>query len=1182
MVKRSSLPSTFRSLILTWPILRLVTIGLILVAIGGLWELFFSGAHILHLLSWLIAILILAIAIAIIIYVAQLAGRSEDHIAHERLRMALISGKSVGWNLDLKTGHNDWFGDLQTIFGIPSETFRIQLGEFYSYVHLEDRARVAAAVDDARDNHKPYTCEFRVVQKDGTQRRVTATGKFVYANGGKPIRMLGIAVDVTDRKEAEEALGQSEEKFSKAFRHSPVALALTSKRDHRILDVNETFERHSGWKRDEIVGLNSLDLNMWVDLRERDELLRRSMGEGPTLDLEVQYQRKDGTRGSGLASVESIQIAGEPCVLTAIVEVTDRKRAEEALRRQQHDLSEAQRLAHVGSWEWDAESGMIKWSEELHRIYGLDPAQPAPTFEELPKLYTSETWNRLLEAMESRSFPDMEMEIIRPDGTRRWIQTHFEPTRDENGGITKFRGVSQDITEEKHTRDRLRENEARINAIVNSAMDAIITVDEERRIVLFNAAAEKIFQCSANDAVGTNVERFIPSPFPLDHDTTVKSLAQATGMSNTGALEKLYALRANGDIFPIEASTSQAVAYGKKLFTVIVRDITKRLRDEEALRESERKFRRVVQHIGDAVLSHDAEGHISFANDRFLELFGFRREQLPELTFEHYIAPEFRDEIRNRHQRRLRGEAVPTHFEFEGLRSDGTRRWLEVNVVSITDHEGKIVGTQAAMRDITERKRTEQVIHDSEQRLRHLIESSSDWVYEMDRNGFYKYAGPQCRQLLGYEPEELIGKKPLDFMLRDEALQLGEVFQSLLAEPRRFSGLESTRVRKDNCLVIWETSGVPVFDKAGNFCGYRGLARDITARHRAEQALRESEERFRLLANTAPVMIWTAGTDRACDYVNKPWLDFTGRSLQQELGDGWTELIHPHDVERCFNTYVEAFNTLGSFEMQYRLRRYDGEYRWILDTGVPRFNTDGTFVGYIGSGLDITERKQAEEAIASIGRRLIEAHEQERTWIGRELHDDINQRLALLAVELEQCTHAGSGIEIAEKISHAQQRILEIARDVQSLSHRLHSSKLEYLGLVKAANSFCKELSNQYNVVVRFTHMDVPFTLSKEVSLCLFRVLQEALQNAVKHSGSDHLAVHLQGTSDWIELRVMDTGLGFEEPEAFARQGIGLISMRERLHMVHGEFFVESKPGGGTTISARVPLPLTAVKAMAG
>ena len=249
----------------------------------------------------------------------------------------------------------------------------------------------------------------------------------------------------------------------------------------------------------------------------------------------------------------------------------------------------------------------------------------------------------------------------------------------------------------------------------------------------------------------------------------------------------------------------------------------------------------------------------------------------------------------------------------------------------------------------------------------------------------------------------------------------------------------------------------------------------------------------------------------------------------------------------------------------------------------PRFNPDGTFAGYIGSCIDITERKLAEESLATIGRRLIEAQEEERAWIGRELHDDINQRLALLAVELDQWRQqARSTPDFREHIRHAQERISQIAKDVQGLSHRLHSSKLEYLGLATAANSFCRELSEQNKIEVQFRHTGLPRNLPKEVSLCLFRVLQEALQNAVKHSGVRSFAVDLEGSVDLINLTVADFGSGFEEEEAFTRQGLGLISMRERLHLVRGELSVNSKPGAGTTIRARVPLKAIEYHALAG
>jgi signal transduction histidine kinase len=212
--------------------------------------------------------------------------------------------------------------------------------------------------------------------------------------------------------------------------------------------------------------------------------------------------------------------------------------------------------------------------------------------------------------------------------------------------------------------------------------------------------------------------------------------------------------------------------------------------------------------------------------------------------------------------------------------------------------------------------------------------------------------------------------------------------------------------------------------------------------------------------------------------------------------------------------------------------------------------------------------------LSTVSQKLIEAHEEERTRIARELHDDINQRLALLSVNLD-CLKAdlpSSRFDVNQALDEANNQLCEIASDVQALSHRLHSSKLEHLGLPRAAKGFCRELADRQKVEIDFHAENVPGELPRDIALCLFRVLQEALQNAIKHSGSKHFQVSLTGGTTELELTVRDDGKGFDPEEAFKGRGIGLTSMRERLKLVDGCILIDSQLQHGTKIQARVPL----------
>ncbi len=384
--------------------------------------------------------------------------------------------------------------------------------------------------------------------------------------------------------------------------------------------------------------------------------------------------------------------------------------------------------------------------------------------------------------------------------------------------------------------------------------------------------------------------------------------------------------------------------------------------------------------------------------------------------------------------------------------------------------------------------------------------------------------------------------------------------------------LELEMLRPDGTIRWIFVHGEVERDKNGNIVRWRGTARDNTDRRNTIQALRESEQRFRLVANNAPVLIWMAGTDALCNYFNQPWLEFTGRSLEAELGDGWAEGVHPEDLKRCVDTYRKAFDRRKPFGMEYRLRRHDGEYRWVYDRGVPRFSEGGLFAGYIGSAVDITDQKRAVQDLAHLSRRLIEAQEQERRRIARELHDDLNQRLVLAALEIQKLakdqTLPGTS---ASKAAKTFDTLLEISADVQALSHRLHSSKLEMLGLVAAMKSFCQEFATQHKVDVIFTHSNVSESLSQAISICLFRILQEALLNALRHSGAKKFQARLAEVEKELHLTVTDQGQGFNTQVLQKTPGLGLISMRERAALVRGTVNLKSQPGTGTEILVRVP-----------
>jgi PAS domain S-box-containing protein len=540
--------------------------------------------------------------------------------------------------------------------------------------------------------------------------------------------------------------------------------------------------------------------------------------------------------------------------------------------------------------------------------------------------------------------------------------------------------------------------------------------------------------------------------------------------------------------------------------------------------------------------------------------------------FFRYVHPEDRKQVLDA-MTSARQTRKPYIADYRILWPDGTIRWIVARGEFEYARNGAPTRMLGMAVDITDLKRAEQAEQVAEDRFRQLFGTLPEYCFVTSADGEILDINPAACSALGYTREELIGK-PLSLIYVPgelaRLLDLSEKWKNM----GTLHGEEIEVLTKQGQKRTVLANAGSLKDAQGNLLQTMTVQVDITERKQVEAVLQESEERFRHVANTAPVMIWMAGTDRLCTYINLPWLQFTGRSYEEDLGNGWTKGVHPDDLQGCWESYAKAFDRREPFQIEYRLRRYDGEYRWIFDQGVPRLNADGSFAGYIGSCIDVTDRKLAQEAVSDMSRKLIEAHEQERTWIARELHDDINQQIALLAVNLEHFKQDVPSLAppVMQRLEEIFEHVTRLGSNIQALSHRLHSSKLEYLGIAVAAASFCRELSDKHVVQVDFHSEDVPKELRQEIALCLFRVLQEGLQNAIKHSGSQRFEVWLRSTSSEIELSVSDAGIGFNPEEAIRGLGLGLTSMRERLKLVHGKLSIDSQPGLGTIIRATVPL----------
>jgi PAS domain S-box-containing protein len=569
--------------------------------------------------------------------------------------------------------------------------------------------------------------------------------------------------------------------------------------------------------------------------------------------------------------------------------------------------------------------------------------------------------------------------------------------------------------------------------------------------------------------------------------------------------------------------------------------------------------------IGIAV--ENLEGQPLFVNPAFCSMLGFSEEELRNKHCVDFSPPEDAEKDWALFQQLKAGSIDHYQLEKRYFRKDGSLVWGRLSISLLNSRPSPLV--IAMVEDITDKKRAE------EARFRHaaIVESSEDAIASGTLDGIIVSWNTGAQHMYGYTEAEAVGK-PITILvpreLRDEENKILETVRA----GGHISQFETVRVAKTGKRINVSLTISPIKDSSGRMVGVSGIARDITERKRSEQALLSSEQRYRLLfeRNVAGVAIGSMD-GRVLD-CNDGWARILGYESRGEvLGRHASELyFNPEERQPLLD---EVRERQAVFSRELKLKRKDGSPVWVLFNAAALNAEHGAPI-LQGTMIDISEWKRSEEALSGMTRKLIESQEQERARIGRELHDDINQRLAMLSIEAAQLLETPS--EIENRVQEFRKRISEISTDVQGLSHDLHSSKLEYLGVVAGIKSWCKEFGERQRVEIDFSN-DVHSALPFEIGLSLFRVLQEALHNATKHSGVKRIELQVREDSGEIHLIIRDSGKGFDVEAALQGKGLGLTSMRERVRLVNGTISIESKPMGGTIIHVRVPLESKHAKA---
>lgn len=1102
--------------------------------------------------------------------------------SEERFALAVMGSTDILWDAHRLRGEPWyapetpiwWSPGVQELLGLEeSEPFET-LEQWAVRLHPEDKERVFSQLTAHIDHRVPYDAEYRLRTNRGDYRWIRGRGQALWDAQGEIRRMSGSCQDITDRKRAEEAIREAELRYRTIFEQAGAGVAQIESHKGRFVQVNRRYCEIVGLTEAEMLtttfgGITHPD-DLQSDLENMTRLLR---GEIRSFTMEKRYVRPDGGIVWVNLNVAPLWRPGEQAThhIAIVEDITDRKRADEALRKSEERYARATAAGKVGVWEFNVATGTYHGDANLKGLFGYgddelstDPSVWLNLVHPDDQAIALDQWQRMVNRESDNC--NYELRMLKKDGTVVWTEIRGHTVRDREGQVTHLFGATVDISERKQAQDALAQSERQLRTVLDALPVGVWFTDQSGKPVLANPAAKQIWsgirqvgiEDTANaagwwEAIGPSSELH---RWALSHALTtgVPSLHESLDLECLDGTKKTIRNLA------VPVRDEAGVVLGA---IVVNEDITALRQAQETLRLTQFS----VDHAVEGFFWISPEARILRVNDAACRMLEYSRDELMAMTMTD-IDPTLPPEVWPAHWRELKQQGSLT---FESKHWSKTGRVLDTEVTfKYLQYEGKEYNC-AIMRDIGERKRADAALRASEERYRSLYDDTPTMYFTLSTDGTVLSVNRFGADQLGYQVRELVGNSVLGIFHKDDKEVAAACLSECLLTPEQTRNWEFRKVRKDGS-IIWVRETARVGQSSTGATVVLVTCEDVTERKQVEMSLCQSEERYRSLVDNAPIGIFLNEEGRFA-YVNQEMQRIlNATSAEQLIGTSVFDRIAPEFHQAVMNrvrTLMDNQQPVPSLDEQYV--RLDGSRVDVAVTAIPA-SVGGTPMMQV-LVLDIAERKRMEDALRQREGDLRAAIE-ERERISRDLHDGILQSLFAVGLTLETTksmmsswTRKKSGLPLNQAIAQLNRVMHEIRNFIAGLGSDLLQGK----DLQTALQHMLDSLTQNQALHVRLAVEDRAVqAVSVEQSLHLLLVIQEAVSNCIRHGRAQEATVSLKMLKQGIRLSVRDNGRGFN-PEATTGTGHGLANMAVRARKIGGRFTVLSKVNEGTRIVLDLP-----------